>query len=263
VLGLGTCWRPSAWVDGPASVLASPALPAGMARRRRPLGLVPPAAVDTDQLTGFLARAFARYVGGARRRLAGPAPAVAVDLDLRPVNGQNGFGKGDAPLTDLGHQLEDPAWSAAWWVASADCFAWIGIGHAPSRSPPGSWSRASPVTTGRAQGPRDRDPPRSRHRRQRDGRRRASRRQGRAPFVAFDRGRLTVDYMALHGAAAEARLKIRRPQRPRDHPDRVPADRLLDDGRTVGFGRSRFRAEPQRPPTSGSPGARRRAGSIG
>ncbi len=257
-------------LSGPASVLAPPAL--------RPLVWVVAALLfwrlvallrmhgqsDTDLLTGFLEpRAFARHVGGVLQAASSGRRAllVAVNLDGFGLwNGQNGFGKGDALLTDLSHKLEASGLvGGVWSRLHADRFAWIGIGHdaesgrhlaelvqsIASQNQGGLKARATFVIL-----PDDADTAVNAMVAAEEGL--AAAKTGGLPVVAFDRGRLDgVNYMAGYTASLQKR---------RDDITAVLSDPAtiqtvfqpivsLDDGLTMGFeSLSRFRAEPQRPP---------------
>jgi EAL domain-containing protein (putative c-di-GMP-specific phosphodiesterase class I) len=257
-------------LSGPASVLAPTAL--------RPLVWLVAAALfwrlcallrmhgqsDTDQLTGFLEpRAFARHVGGVLQAASAGRRAllVAVDLDGFGLwNGQNGFGKGDALLTDLGHKLEGSGLvGGVWSRLHADRFAWIGIGHDAEsgrhlaelvqsiacQNLGGLKARATFVIL-----PDDAENAVNAMAAAEEGL--AAAKTGGLPVVAFDRGRLDgVDYNSGYTASLQKR---------RDKITAVLSDPAtiqtvfqpivsLEDGCTMGFeSLSRFRAEPQRPP---------------
>ena len=257
-------------LSGPASVLAPAAL--------RPLVWLVAALLfwrlvallrmhgqsETDQLTGFLEpRAFARHVGGVIQAASSGRRALllAVDLDGFGLwNGQNGFGKGDALLADLGHKLEGSGLTGGVWSRlHADRFAWIGSGHDAEsgrhlaelvqaiacQNLGGLKARATFVIL-----PDDAENAVNAMAAAEEGL--AAAKTGSLPVVAFDRGRLDgVDYMSGYTASLQER---------RDKITAVLSDPAtiqtvfqpivsLDDGQTRGFeSLSRFRAEPQRPP---------------
>ena len=257
-------------LSGPASVLAPAAL--------RPFVWIIAAALfwrlcallrmhgqsDTDPLSGFLEpRSFARHVGGVLQAASSGRRAllVAVDLDgFGKWNGQNGFGQGDALLTDLSHKLEGSGLTGGVWSRlGADRFAWIGIGHdaesgrhlgelvqsIASQNIGGLSARATFIIL-----PDDADTAPNAMAAAEEGL--AAAKAGAVSVVAFDRGRLDgIDYTAGYTASLERR---------REDITQVLQDEAtiqtvfqpivsLDDGHTMGFeSLSRFRAEPQRPP---------------
>ncbi len=262
-------------LSGPASVLAPTAL--------RPLVWLVAAALfwrlcallrmhgqsDTDQLTGFLEpRAFARHVGGVLQAASSGRRAllVAVDLDGFGLwNGQNGFGKGDALLTDLGHKLEGSGLvGGVWSRLHADRFAWIGIGHDAEsgrhlaelvqsiacQNLGGLKARATFVIL-----PDDAENAVNAMAAAEEGL--AAAKTGGLPVVAFDRGRLDgVDYNSgLHGLAAEAPRQDHRPS------SATPRRSRPSSSRSCRWRTAARWASSRSPASAPSPSARRTSGS--
>lgn len=219
---------------------------------------------DTDPLSGLLEeRAFRRHVGGVVQAASSARPALLVGVDLDGFgrwNAQNGYGAGDALLTEIAARLEGSGLTGGVWSRlGSDRFAWIGTGHSPqdgrslaeharaeaANNPAGIGARATFVVL-----PDDAENAANAMDAIDEGL--AAARTGRRRVVAFDRGRLDgVEYSAGYTASlAERRRAILEILR-------APATIVtvfqpivsLEDGGTVGFeALSRFRAEPERPP---------------
>ena len=223
---------------------------------------------DTDAISGFLeTRAFSRHVAGVVQAAssANPAIVVAVDLDgFGRWNAQNGYGAGDALLTGVASRLEaSPLAGGIWSRLGADRFAWIGIGHDASAA-----RHLAEVVCGVAADnlgelgaratfvvlPDDATTAVNAMAAVEEGL--AAAKAGRRRVVAFDRGRLDgVDYSAGYTASLAQRRAaiVEILHDPSTIATVFQPIVSLDNGRTVGFeALSRFRAEPERPRTSGS-----------
>lgn len=219
---------------------------------------------DTDPLSGFLEqRAFSRHVAGVVQAASAGRPAVLVGVDLDGFaqwNAQQGYGAGDALLTDLAQRLEGSTLvGGVWSRLGADRFAWIGIGyereqgrqlaeiaHAISETNVGDLAaRAAFVVL-----PDDAENAPNALAALEESL--AAARAGGRRVVAFDRGRLdgveyTAGYTASLAQRRDAIMEVL--HAPGTIATVFQPIVSLADGRTVGFeSLSRFRAEPQRPP---------------
>lgn len=257
-------------LSGPAGAIAAPALRpvifavAALLFWRLVALLRMHGQTDTDPLSGFLEqRAFSRHVSGVVQASSAGRPAVLIGIDLDGFaqwNAQEGYGAGDALLTDLAQRLEGSTLvGGVWSRLGADRFAWIGIGyereqgrslaeiaHAIAESNVGDLkARAAYVVL-----PDDAENAANALEALEESLA-AARSAGRR-VVAFDRGRLdgveyTAGYTASLAQRREAIAEIL--HAPETIATVFQPIVSLSDGRTVGFeSLSRFRAEPQRRP---------------